>query len=167
MFHSYFFYLLCYAGVAFAGIYFSRLCFCILLLDIIDRSIILKNVIKSITVNFRQLGMTGILGVVIIFIYSMLAFYSQYVRSTMETLEYGEPICDTPIMCFMFVVNVGLRAGGGVGEPLIQPNPYSADDYYSRFFFDLTFFLVIIVIWMNIIFGIIIDTFAALRDEKT
>lgn len=85
----------------------------------------------------------------------------------METLEYGEPICDTPIMCFMYVVNVGLRAGGGVGEPLIQPDPYVSDDYYSRFFFDLTFFLVIIIIWMNIIFGIIIDTFAALRDEKT
>lgn len=26
--------------------------------------------------------------------------------------------------------------------------------------------MILIVIWMNIIFGIIIDTFAALRDEK-
>jgi hypothetical protein len=38
--------------------------------------------------------------------------------------------------------------------------------YIKRFFFDLSFFLLITIIWMNIIFGIIIDTFAALRDEK-
>ena len=38
--------------------------------------------------------------------------------------------------------------------------------YIGRLFYDLTFFFLIIIIWMNIIFGIIIDTFAALRDEK-
>lgn len=37
----------------------------------------------------------------------------------MEMLEYEVPVCDTPLMCFMYVVNVGLRSGGGVGEPLI------------------------------------------------
>jgi len=30
----------------------------------------------------------------------------------------------------------------------------------------MTFFLLIIVIWMNVIFGIIIDTFASLREIK-
>jgi len=35
-----------------------------------------------------------------------------------------------------------------------------------RFFYDLTFFIIISVIWMNVIFGIIIDTFAELREDK-
>jgi len=62
--------------------------------------------------------MTGILGVVVIFIYAMVAYYGPYVRSSMDTVEYEVPICDTPIMCFMYVINIGLRSGGGVGEPL-------------------------------------------------
>lgn len=36
-----------------------------------------------------------------------------------------------------------------------------------RFAYDVTCFLIINVIFMNIIFGIIIDTFAELRDNKT
>lgn len=111
--------------------------------------------------------MTGVLGLVIIFIYGMIGFYSEEVRTTMETLELEVPICDTPLMCFIYVLNLGLRSGGGVGEPLISPDPTdNLNTYTARVFFDLTFFIIIILIWMNIIFGIIIDTFAALRDEK-
>ena len=38
--------------------------------------------------------------------------------------------------------------------------------YYMRFFFDLTFFIFVNVTIMNIIFGIIIDTFSELRNRK-
>lgn len=35
-----------------------------------------------------------------------------------------------------------------------------------RFIYDISFFTLITVIFLNIIFGIIIDTFGSLRDEK-
>ena len=35
-----------------------------------------------------------------------------------------------------------------------------------KFAFDCTFHIVVIIIMINILFGIIIDTFAQLRDEK-
>lgn len=38
--------------------------------------------------------------------------------------------------------------------------------YYIRWWYDFTCFAVINVIFMNIIFGIIIDTFAELRDQN-
>jgi hypothetical protein len=38
--------------------------------------------------------------------------------------------------------------------------------YIARFLYDLTFFVLITVIFLNIIFGIIIDTFGSLRDDK-
>ena len=39
--------------------------------------------------------------------------------------------------------------------------------FFIRFFYDLSFFLiVIIIIIQNLIFGVIIDTFADLRAEK-
>lgn len=47
-----------------------------------------------------------------------------------------------------------------------MPNPYDYSDYIGRFFYDLTFYLLINVLWLNIIFGIIVDSFAELRDEK-
>jgi inositol 1,4,5-triphosphate receptor type 3 len=38
--------------------------------------------------------------------------------------------------------------------------------YFVRYFFDLLIFVVVNIILMNVIFGIIIDTFAELRDKK-
>ena len=38
--------------------------------------------------------------------------------------------------------------------------------YYLRFFYDFFSFAVVNLIFLNIIFGIIIDTFGELRDEK-
>jgi inositol 1,4,5-triphosphate receptor type 3 len=35
-----------------------------------------------------------------------------------------------------------------------------------KFVFDCTFHILVIIIMVNILFGIIIDTFAQLRDEK-
>merc|ERR1712139_11362 len=36
----------------------------------------------------------------------------------------------------------------------------------GRFWFDILFFLLVVIILLNIIFGIIIDNFAELRDQK-
>ena len=40
------------------------------------------------------------------------------------------------------------------------------DFYWGRYAFDLTFYVMIIVLLLNLIFGIIIDAFAAMRDER-
>jgi hypothetical protein len=46
-------------------------------------------------------------------------------------------------------------------------NYYGVDErkYFLKFFINIAFFLLINTIALNIIFGIIIDTFADLRDE--
>ncbi len=36
----------------------------------------------------------------------------------------------------------------------------------GRFFFDITFFIIVTTIGLNIVFGIIVDTFSELRDAK-
>lgn len=61
--------------------------------------------------------------------------------------------------CFKFVLCYGLRQGGGVGDIM---NLSIGDQWIS----DLTYFLVVIVMLLNIIFGIIIDTFSSLRADK-
>jgi len=56
------------------GLFISKLFYGFLLLDIIDHSVVLKNVIKSITLNYKQLVMTTILGIMILYLYSLIAY---------------------------------------------------------------------------------------------
>ncbi|XP_030646441.1 inositol 1,4,5-trisphosphate receptor type 2 [Chanos chanos] len=76
-----------------------------------------------------------------------------------------ERVCDTLRMCIVTVMNHGLRNGGGVGDVLRKP---SKDEpmFATRVVYDLLFFFIVIIIVLNLIFGVIIDTFADLRSEK-
>ena len=127
------------------------------LLDMIKQTPELVNVLKSVTLNFRQLVLTLWLGVIIIFLFSIgsFSYYSRY-YSTEDGL-----VCDNLWNCFFSTLNLGIRREGSYMQiPEEQ-------DYGSRMLFDLLFFLIIIIILLNIIFGIIIDTFAELRDQRT
>ncbi|XP_078000812.1 inositol 1,4,5-trisphosphate receptor-like isoform X2 [Glandiceps talaboti] len=73
--------------------------------------------------------------------------------------------CDTLIMCIVTSMNQGLRNGGGLGDVLRNPSSDEAM-FVPRVIYDLLFFFVIIIIVLNLIFGVIIDTFADLRSEK-
>jgi len=39
--------------------------------------------------------------------------------------------------------------------------------FYFKVIWEMSFMMIIVVIMFNILFGIVIDTFAALRDEKS
>ncbi|ELW72535.1 Inositol 1,4,5-trisphosphate receptor type 2 [Tupaia chinensis] len=83
-----------------------------------------------------------------------------------EEYEDGiERTCDTLLMCIVTVLNQGLRNGGGVGDVLRRP---SKDEplFAARVVYDLLFYFIVIIIVLNLIFGVIIDTFADLRSEK-
>jgi hypothetical protein len=42
----------------------------------------------------------------------------------------------------------------------------SEDDYWNLYLFNLAFFILFNVLFLQIIFGIILDTFGQLRDER-
>ena len=151
------------------GLTVQKVFYILLLLDIVDRSIVLQNVTRSITVNAKQLLMTALLGIVIVLIYSLFGYYISTIKDTFVfTQNTGKfSVCNDPLTCFTFILNFGLRQGGGVGDAFYNPNPITnSGKYFARFAYDLSFFIIIIIIWLNIIFGIIIDTFAELRDVK-
>jgi len=82
-----------------------------------------------------------------------------------ESTTVRENSCDNLIMCIITTLNKGLRSGGGIGDVLRTPS--RKDRYFvARVFYDLLFFFVVIIIVLNLIFGVIIDTFADLRSEK-
>ncbi|KAK9299759.1 hypothetical protein QLX08_007324 [Tetragonisca angustula] len=100
---------------------------------------------------------------------------SRYIRevnekdSEAEVINVGgelkERACDSLVMCIVTTLNQGLRNGGGIGDILRAPSS-TEPLFVARVVYDLLFFFIVIIIVLNLIFGVIIDTFADLRSEK-
>ena len=129
------------------------------LLLIVNISKTAKFVLTAIMLHIDQLVLTFILAFFVIFTYSVLLgnnFSTQLTDSVNS--------CESLLTCFFFTVNLGLRNGGGIADSM---NPTSIYDLMGeRTVYDITFFMLINVISLNIIFGIIIDTFSQLRDAQ-
>jgi hypothetical protein len=71
------------------------------------------------------------------------------------------------LQCFMTMLDKGLVMGGGIGD-YTEPIHYNKDigKYYVKLANDQMFFVFVKIILMNILFGIIIDTFASLRLQN-
>ena len=76
-------------------------------------------------------------------------------------------------VCMVTFLDMGLRYGGGIGEYFDglenKKASYEAERtlWVQFFMFNMLFFVAINIILLNIIFGVIIDTFSALRAEQT
>ncbi|XP_033607946.1 inositol 1,4,5-trisphosphate receptor isoform X2 [Cryptotermes secundus] len=94
-------------------------------------------------------------------------FYKEEVNSqvTVSGGEVKERACDSLVMCIVTTLNQGLRNGGGIGDILRAPSS-TEPLFVARVIYDLLFFFIVIIIVLNLIFGVIIDTFADLRSEK-
>lgn len=141
-----------------------------LLLDIVTKIPQLAQVLAVFNENKIQLLSTLALFVVVLYIWSFVGF-QQFPTLYEHANTYGEDggpdfnmYCRTLQECLMSTANVGIRAGGGVGEALGQPLLTAPGGlYYIRWLFDLFFFLTVNITLMNILFGIIIDSFADKR----
>jgi hypothetical protein len=69
------------------------------------------------------------------------------------------------LYCFLFIFDQNLKNPGGVNGLLSQNEP-SAVYSTAHFLGDQLNNLIIVVILINIVAGIIIDTFGSLREEE-
>ena len=134
------------------------------LLLIINISVTAKYVVDASTRHIDQLAITFILAVFFIWTYSVLT--ADYFSQTFDSMDVGDdnPVCATLAGCFAYVTNLGLRNGGGIADSM---ELYKLEDtkFYPKLIFDLTFFILVNVISLNIIFGIIIDQFGDMRGK--
>jgi len=76
------------------------------------------------------------------------------------------------VLAVASVINVGLRNGGGVSESLQQVKSYHLDSsvseayFWGRYTYDISFFILINMLFIQIIFGIILDSFGELRKKQ-
>eukprot|EP00854_Cymbomonas_tetramitiformis_P005494 gene5494-6657_t len=127
-----------------------------LLLDIIVKDGTTRAVVRAVYVPRKQLSMTLILGLFIIYIFAIFNFF--YYRDKFSASGSYED-CTTLMDCFKTTLGYGLRNGGGIGDIMTHT-------LGERFWFDILFFFVVLIVMLNVIFGIIIDTFSELRSQK-
>uniref|UniRef100_A0A8C1LRH0 Inositol 1,4,5-trisphosphate receptor n=1 Tax=Cyprinus carpio TaxID=7962 RepID=A0A8C1LRH0_CYPCA len=191
-----FLYHLAYVLTSTLGLFVHELFYSILLFDLIYREETLFNVIKSVTRNGRSILLTAVLAIILVYLFSIVGFlflrndfimevdrlatfkkmFSIIVLASELSCEFffnlfveeednTERACDTLLMCIVTVLNHGLRNGGGVGDVLRRPSK-NEPLFPARVVYDLVFYFIVIIIVLNLIFGVIIDTFADLRSEK-
>eukprot|EP00413_Alexandrium_margalefii_P034516 CAMPEP_0204557436 /NCGR_PEP_ID=MMETSP0661-20131031/30326_1 /ASSEMBLY_ACC=CAM_ASM_000606 /TAXON_ID=109239 /ORGANISM="Alexandrium margalefi, Strain AMGDE01CS-322" /LENGTH=206 /DNA_ID=CAMNT_0051564563 /DNA_START=51 /DNA_END=667 /DNA_ORIENTATION=+ len=91
-------------------------------------------------------------GAILSYEYAVIAFF--YFRQDYESS------CQNMVDCTVTTLYFGLRRD--IGRDIEQVTVESGH-WYGRVAFDLSFFLLITTVLMNIMFGIIVDTFGALR----
>ena len=79
--------------------------------------------------------------------------------------------CETLLRCTWISLVYGLKMGGGISEITTPPIYGDLGDSqtiaaYLRLVFDFLFFLILIIIFLNLVFGIILDTFGQLREHR-
>jgi hypothetical protein len=153
--------------IAFIGFYYSPIWYCIQMLQIISKSPLLQNVVKSVTLNWKSLLLTGCLLLVVVYIFSIIAYFNYSGNYGNDNMGAGNN-CDTLIRCATTHLVYGLKFGGGISE--VTPPPiFGADEDvsgYLRLLFDFLFFLILIIMFLNLVFGIILDTFGQLREHR-
>ena len=132
----------------------------------------LQYVQRAVTEPAKQLTLTTLLGMFVIYAFALVGFY--FFPDQFYSAETGENTCSTLLRCFAVVLRNGLLSGGGIGDYISSlgppnthmPNMNSATDAITRTVYDTLFFVIVLVLLLNIIFGIIIDTFSSIRVSE-
>ena len=132
-----------------------------LLIPLIAESSVIRHVASAVTRNGKSLILTMLLGIILMYLFAVVGF----VLFRDMFIQGDENHCSTMLRCFIFTVTSGLRAGGGIGE-LIQNPTWGSELHAIRVVYDMSFYILVTVIFMNIVFGIIVDTFGELRQKR-
>eukprot|EP00756_Hemistasia_phaeocysticola_P064159 Hpha_TRINITY_DN7570_c0_g2::TRINITY_DN7570_c0_g2_i1::g.18894::m.18894/K04958/ITPR1; inositol 1,4,5-triphosphate receptor type 1 len=153
-------------GLGILGVIRSRLWLSWHLLCIVRSSHSLHNVIRAVTQNGRALLLTALLGVIVVYLFSVGAyvFFSESMVHKVEG-QADQQVCRTLASCFSYTLTNGVRSGGGIGDLMNDPS-LGSPRYPWQMMLEFFFYVIVVVFLLNIVFGIIVDTFAELRAHK-
>ena len=138
-----------------------------LLLAIVDLNVTLKNVILSIKLRHKEFSRAFFLAFIFMYSMSNIAFF--FFNSDYEQeLEYHDDnVCSTLIFCVLNALDNGLRARGGIGDSGKRISYMrNSGHYITRLILDDIFFMLVVIIAIDLVFGVIIGEFDALRGQE-
>jgi hypothetical protein len=84
------------------------------LLDFVNRSDTLKNVVRSVTQNGNQLFLTLVLMCFMMYVYALILY--TYFENNLYHADIQENECVSVFECFLNTMQFGLRNGGGMAD---------------------------------------------------
>jgi len=136
--------------------------FCLLIIVNISETI--SNVFDALKMRWMNLLSAFIFQLTVMYAYSNITFY--YFNELLVTTIDGELyfLCESLVSCMLITFDFGLRRHAGLGEIIPKASfKYERSIYLKKFFLETSYYIIVTVIIMNIVFGILIDTFRELR----
>ena len=144
----------------------GQIIFPFLLLAIIDLNQTLKNVILSIKLRGKEFFLCFFLAFIFMYGLANIAFFYFNSDFEQELDYYDDNVCKSLIFCVLNACDSGLRARGGIGDSGKRISYMRGQSHYiKRIILDDIFFFLIVIISIDLVFGIIIGEFAALREK--
>jgi len=147
-----------------------------LLLDIVLRDADLQNVFKAVTAHGRSILVTAFFGIIVIYFFAIVGMVAlnQDAHPSLTILD-GDPVpgydapvleydyCNNLLVCLVTATSEGLRGGdiGAMMSKRLVSDPY----FWVQMLYTFLYWTIMITILLNVIFGIIIDTFSELRTD--
>ena len=155
-------YYFAYVVFAFLGTFESDFFFAFLLLEIVQRFKTLRNVLSAIKNPYKELVLTFILWIILIYYFAIFAY--AFFR---DDFPY-EQDCNSLIRCVAVIFYENNRMDNGISGYLRkrQEIVFGHNPFTGRFWYDELFNLILKILIIQMISGIIIDNFAVLREEE-
>ena len=143
--------------------------FTLMLFDIFNNSSVLQDIVRSITVPAPKLIMifyTIIITVAVFATFGFRAFGTTEFQPGDDVSRYDDDefICHSALSCFMYIFYAGVP-GGSITDLMRAVTINDGPHYWNRIAYDLIFFIWMGILLFNIITGLMLDTFSALREE--
>ena len=155
-----------YTGVVifgFLGIYKSNFFFSYLLLEIVTRFKTMQNVLVAIKKVYKELILIFILWIILIYYFSIIGYV--WFRDT--EFPRTDKDCNSSLKCVATIFHQNNRMDNGISGYLKPRNDKPRKNPFTwRFFYDEIGNLMLKILIVNMISGIIIDNFGALRKSE-
>ena len=115
----------------------------------------MKTVLTSVQVRSTQFFSAGLAILILSIFFTAIKFYWFCDPTTAE--------CERFLYCYLTMITGGIRAGAGLN---LSMKSIRDKGYFSEFTIEWIFYFTIILVMLNIINGIIVDTFQEQREEQ-
>ena len=160
-----FLYYLGYVTFTFLALFYNSLFATYQLLDVVVRSPSLLDILRSVWNPRKQLFLMLVFYLAWEYVFSLFIFQLM-VQDIPESFVW-----ESLLKWFFVIIDQTFKGNGGIGAYMTHAYPQSEGDppnqfSFGRIVFDNLFNLVLVILLIQILSGIIIDTFAKLREKR-
>ena len=144
-------YYIIYGLTAIVGLSYTPFFFVFHLFDVLVRFPDLLNVVRSVWIPRKPIMYTYFLFVVLLYVFTLFGYY--WLRES-----YPPTFCESVFTCLMTSIDRSFKYDGGLGGYLNKiddiPDEKDSTSYFLiRFFYDNIFFIICMIIMINIVSG--------------